>query len=357
MTGTDEVVIERRAGFGAGLLQIQLNRPRALNALTLAMIHAIEPALRAAEGDPAIACVVIEGAGDRAFCAGGDVRAVAESLKDPSARLAQDFFRAEYRLNWRIHRYGKPFIALIDGVSMGGGVGLSVHGSHRVITEKLTFAMPETGIGLFPDVGATWFLTRCPGEIGTYLALTGARLKAADALYCGYGTHFVPSGRLPGLREELFAAAPSSSAAVDAMIARFVEPVGLQTLPGLRDAIDRCFAGDSVEAILLALDREGGAWATETASVLRDKSPTSLKVTLRQLRGGKGLTIEDALIREYRMSQHCMAGHDFAEGIRAVLIDKDQRPVWRPATLAEVDDAVVAGYFAPLGPQDLRFDE
>src|SRR5271170_434718 len=258
MSDSDDVLIERRAGRAGAVLHIELNRPRALNALTMGMIRRIDPALAAAAADPAIACVVITGAGDRAFCAGGDVRAIAESLPDKSSSLAQDFFREEYVLNRRIHRFPKPYIALIDGVSMGGGFGVSVHGSHRIATERLTFAMPETTIGLFPDVGGTWFLTRCPGEIGTYLALTGRRVKRADARYCGYATHAVPSASLASLRDQLFAAAPRDGAAVAALVAPFAAPPEPPPLAEHRATIDRCFAGDTVEAILLALARDGG---------------------------------------------------------------------------------------------------
>ena len=357
MTDSDDVLIERRAGRDGSVLHIELNRPRALNALTLPMIRKIDPVLAAAQADPDVACVVITGAGDRAFCAGGDVRAIAESLPDKASTLSQDFFREEYVLNRRIHRYPKPYVALIDGVSMGGGFGVSVHGRFRVCTEKLTFAMPETTIGLFPDVGGTWFLTRCPGEVGTYLALTGRRVKLADALYCGYATHAVPSGDVATLRQALFEQAPRDRAGVDAVIARFAAAPEPPPLAEHRRTIDRCFAFDTVEQIVRALAQDGGDWGAEIVRELGQKSPTSLKVTLRQLRGGRGLEIEDVLIREYRMTQRFMAAHDFAEGVRALLIDKDQKPRWRPSGLAEIDAATVEAYFAPLGADDLRFDE
>jgi len=355
MSDRDDVLIERRAGRDGDVLHIELDRPRALNALTLGMIRRVDPALEAVASDPAIACVVVTGAGDRAFCAGGDVRAIAESLSDKGSSLSRDFFREEYVLNRRIHRFPKPYIALIDGVSMGGGFGVSVHGSHRIATERLTFAMPETMIGLFPDVGGTWFLTRCPGEIGTYLALTGRRIKLADALYCGYATHAVPSAALASLRDRLFAAAPRDAAAVEAIVAPFAAPPELPGLAEHRRTIDSCFGFDTVEQIVLALAQDGGEWGAEIVRELGQKSPTSLKVTLRQLRGGKGLEIEPVLIREYRMTQRFMAAHDFAEGVRALLIDKDQKPRWQPPALAEIDAASVEAYFAPLGAQDLKF--
>jgi enoyl-CoA hydratase len=356
MDNSDEVLIER-AGRDGAVLHVTLNRPRALNALTLGMIRRLDPALAAAARDPGVACVVVTGAGDRAFCAGGDVRAIAESLRDPGSTLSQDFFREEYVLNRRIHRCPKPYIALIDGVSMGGGFGVSVHGPYRVGTEKLTFAMPETTIGLFPDVGGTWFLTRCPGELGTYLALTGRRVGLADARYCGYATHAVASVLLAELAAALLAAAPRDAAAVEAVLAGFALAPGTPELAARRALIDRCFAFDKVEDIMAALARDGGDWGAEIVRELGQKSPTSLKVTLRQLRGGRGLEIEDVLVREYRMTQRFMAAHDFAEGVRALLIDKDQRPRWQPPSLAEVDDATVERYFAPLGARDLTFDD
>ncbi len=360
MAETDDDVSIQRVGRDGAVLHIELNRPRALNALTLGMIRRIDPALAAAADDPAIACVVVTGTGDRAFCAGGDVRAIAESLRDPASTLSQDFFREEYVLNRRIHRYRKPYIALIDGVSMGGGFGLSVHGRFRVGTEKLVFAMPETTIGLFPDVGGTWFLTRCPGEIGTYLALTGRRIGLADSLYCGYATHHVPHDRLADLNAALLDAAPRTAAAVEALLARFAAPSDGPELAARRALIDRCFAFDSVEAIVGALAHEfgdeGGDWGGAIIRELGQKSPSSLKVTLQQLRGGRGLEIEDVLIREYRMTQRFMTENDFAEGVRALLIDKDQKPRWRPASLADVDAATVARYFAPLGGRDLTFE-
>jgi enoyl-CoA hydratase len=352
----EDVVITRRSGTGGVVLHIELNRPRALNALTLGMIRKIDPALAAAAKDPDIACVVITGAGDRAFCAGGDVRAVVESLSDPGSTHSQDFFLEEYVLNRRIHRYQKPYIALLDGVSMGGGFGVSLHGSHRVGTEKLSFAMPETTNGLFPDVGGTWFLTRCPGEVGMYLGLTGRRVGLSDAVYCGYATHHVPHARLAALRDAIFAAAPRDRAAVDALIAPFAAPAGEPSLAAERARIDRCFGHDSVEAMLDALTHDGSEWATSILDELAHKAPVSLKVTLRQLRGGKGLEIEDVLIREYRMTQRFMTAGNFAEGVRALLIDKDQKPRWNPPTLAQVSDASVEAYFAPLTTRELSFD-
>jgi enoyl-CoA hydratase len=345
---------------------VTLNRPRALNAFTLGMYRRFDPMLRAWEADPAVRVVLVRGAGERAFCAGGDVRAVYEAGRGIAGPrdLTSIFFREEYELIRRVHLYPKPYLAIIDGITMGGGAGVSVNGACRIATEKTLLAMPETGIGLFPDVGATRFLNLCPGHIGRYLGLTGARLGPADALYCGFATHFVPRERVPELVAALVGIAWRDGAErgqIDKVLASFNSDPGDPLLAVRRAAIDRCFAAETVETILEALVREaacGGpdsAWAAETRALLLTKSPTSLKVTLRQLIVGRGCDLEQALILEYRLTTHFMAGHDFYEGVRAVVVDKDQTPHWRPATLAEVSDAEVAGYFAPLGNRELRF--
>jgi enoyl-CoA hydratase/carnithine racemase len=351
----DEDILFGREG---GLATVLLNRPQALNAFTLDMYRRFDPMLRAWIGAPGVNAVLIRGAGERAFCAGGDVRAIYEAGRGTSGdrSLTSIFFREEYELIRRIHRYPKPYIALIDGITMGGGAGVSVNGAYRVATERTMLAMPETGIGLFPDVGATRFLNLCPGQIGRYLGLTGARAGAGDALYCGFATHFVPRERLADL-----VAALAGSQNIDETLAGFTADPGPAPISARQEAIGRCFAGGTVEAILDALQREaagGGAdaeWAADTHAGLLTKSPTSLKITLRQLITGHGFAIEEALALEYRLTQHVMAGHDFYEGVRAVLVDKDQKPRWDPPTLAEVDDAIVDAYFAPLGEAELRF--
>lgn len=357
------------AGAGAGIRTgrsgqigiITLDRPKALNALDLAMIRTLDPVLDDWAADPEVRAVVIRGAGDRAFCAGGDVRAVWQAGRQAMAEAAEgrgltaDFFREEYLLNHRIHVFPKPFIALVDGIAMGGGVGLSVHGSHRVVTERAVFAMPETGIGLFPDVGGGWFLPRFPGETGTYLALTGERLGPADCLYTGYATHHVRADRLEELIEALRRADLSGDAraAAGRVIDAFRADAGAPPLAAHRDAIDRCFGGDSVEAIIDALDREGSDWAAGVRRTLETRSPTSLKVTLAQLRRGRRMDYRDVVTMEYRLSQAFMAGHDFYEGIRAVLVDKDRNPRWEPASLRGVLDADVERHFQPLPGRDL----
>jgi enoyl-CoA hydratase len=351
-----DVLLETRGPLGL----VTLNRPRALNALDLGMIRALHPQLDAWAADPAIRAVVIQGAGDRAFCAGGDVRAVALSLDAPDAaaegHLSRAFFREEYALNHRIHHFPKPFIALVDGICMGGGLGLSAHGSHRVVTDRLALAMPETAIGLFPDVGGGWFLPRFPGEAGTYLGLTGARCAAADALWLGFATHHVPHPQLSAVRDALAAAdwsAEAPHAVATRVLAGFHVDPGPAPLRELHPAIDRCFAAHRVEDILAALEGEDSPWSDTTWTALERMSPSSLKVTLRQLRHCASLPYEEVVAVEYRLVRRLTARPDFREGIRAVLIDKDHRPHWKPPTLAEVHDADVEACFEPLGPEDL----
>jgi enoyl-CoA hydratase len=362
---SDGEILLGRAG---GIATLTINRPQALNALTLENYRRFAPALSGWAEDPSVHAVVVRGAGGRAFCAGGDVRAVYEAGRgiggDPD--LTAVFFREEYELIRQIHRFPKPYIAIIDGITMGGGAGISVNGAYRVATERTLFAMPETAIGLFPDVGATRFLNRCPGQIGRYLGLTGARLRAADAFYCGFATHVVAQERIEALVTALAGTASARdgrSEQVAALLAEFAGDPGPPPLSALRPAIDRCFAGESVEAILDQLAAEaaaGGAdagWAAETRAGLLTKSPTSLKVTLRQLIVGHDYGVEPALELEYRLTQHFMAAHDFYEGVRAALIDKDQSPHWRPSSLGAIDDQTIGAYFAPIGDRELNFDD
>jgi len=358
--GSDEVRFSQRGPLGV----ITMTRPKALNALTLPMIRLIRPALQAWARDDGIRAVVIEGEGERAFCAGGDVRAVWEAGKSSHVagepgRLTADFFREEYGLNHLIHHYPKPYVALIDGITMGGGVGLSIHGPVRIATERTLFAMPETAIGLFPDVGGSWFLPRLPGGIGLYLALTGERLKAPDCLYAGIATHWAPSSRLPEIMEALERAdwTQGLSGLRRALSPLTGHPGEAGILPALRPAIDRCFAGkESVEAVLAALEAEGSDWAKATLATLAKRSPTSMKVAFEQLRRGAAQSFDESMTMEYRLSQAAMrSGSDFYEGIRAVLVDKDHAPKWSPATLGAVDAALVDGFFAPLGKYDLTF--
>lgn len=338
----DEILFETRGKAGI----VTLNRPKALNAVTRTMVGDLHARLIAWADDPAIAAVVVKAAGEKAFSAGGDIRQLHDwgKAKNPAIR---DFYREEYRLNTFIKRYPKPYVALVDGIVMGGGVGVSIHGSHRVGGAKLMFAMPETGIGLFPDVGGTYFLPRLPHRIGTWLALTGARLGQADALWCGLTTHSAPAESFAGIE-----AALAEGGGPDAALAAFAGGADDATLPGLAPTIERCFAGDTVEDILAALDAEGGEWAAKQAATIRTKSPTSLKIALRQMQDGAKADFETCMKIEFRIVSRVVEGHEFFEGVRAVIIDKDNKPDWRPAALGEVSDADIDAYFAPL-PDEL----
>jgi enoyl-CoA hydratase len=334
-----EVTFERlgHAGF------ITLNRPEALNALTLGMVRRIHRQLAGWADDRDVAHVAIRANGSRAFCAGGDVRALYAPGLDRSPEFTA-FYREEYRLNTYIKRYPKPFVALIDGLVMGGGVGVSLHGSHRIAGERMVFAMPETGIGLFPDVGATFLLSRLPGAIGLYLGLTGARVEARDALWSGIATHCVGSTQFPAL-----AAALADARDLDRCLADFAHPPAPGALARQRPAIDRLFAAaPNLADLMAALRDDGDAFAGATLAQLETKSPTSLAITFRQLREGRDLAFEEAIRREFRIVSRIPLGHDFFEGIRALVIDKDKTPRWNPATLAEVSPQAIDRHFAPL---------
>jgi len=333
------------AAGAAGI--IQLNRPGALNALTHAMATAIDGQLAAWADMPAISRVIISGAGDKAFCAGGDVRALYDSGQAKDGAGLQ-FWHDEYLLNARIKHYPKPYIALMDGITMGGGVGLSLHGSHRVVTERTVFAMPETGIGLFPDVGGTYFLPRLPGRTGLYLGLTGARLKAADCLYAGIASHYVPAARI-----EALIAALSAGGAPDEVLPLFAADPGPAPLAARQDFITRHFSAGRVEEILSTLNADPDPLAAETAKQLAQKSPTSLKVTFRQLTEGAALDFDAAMRLEYRLTHGFYGGHDFYEGVRAIIIDKDNAPRWNPERLDQVTDAMIEAYFAAPPGGDL----
>lgn len=353
MSDSAEILFERRGSIGL----VTLNRPKALNALTLGMIRLFDPQLRAWAADPDIKAIVVQGAGEKAFCAGGDVVNLYETGKAAKAGQGDGasiraFFSEEYVLNRLIHNCPKPYVALIDGISMGGGVGLSEHGSHRIVTERTMFAMPETGIGLYPDVGGTYFLPRLPGQVGVWLGLTGDRMKAADMLAVGAADAFVPSAKLDALIADLADGVPADEA-----VARHREEAGDAPVAAIRDAVDRCYAHDSVEAIVAALEAEGTEWAATQLATLKRVSPTSLKVTLEALRRGARLDFDGCMIQELRLSLAFLARHDFYEGIRAALVDKDRNPRWSPATLAEVKAGDVDGYFAEPVGGDLNFTD
>jgi len=324
--------------------RLTLNRPKALHALTLEMCRLMIEALLAWRGDPAVAAVIIDHAGERGFCAGGDIRTLAESgAGDGSA--AAEFFHAEYRLNHLLFVYPKPVIAVMDGITMGGGVGVSMPARFRIATERTTFAMPETGIGLFPDVGGGWFLPRLPGRTGLWLALTGARLKAADCLALGIATDCMASTDV----ERVKAAICADPAAVETALAQAEMDPGQSPLGAHRDEIDRLFAADSVESVVLALQNDEGSWAKAQLETLGRMSPQAMKVTLRQLQTGASLDDFAAnMAMEYRLGVRVVRRPDFLEGVRAVIVDKDNKPVWKPATLEAVTPALLDELFAPL---------
>jgi enoyl-CoA hydratase len=330
---------------------VVLNRPKAFNALTQDMCVRFDRQMREWSENYELGVVAVTGAGERAFCAGGDVRALWAA--GPSGGITRDFFWDEYRLNRRLFRFSKPYIAVADGITMGGGVGISAPARIRLVSERTMFAMPETAIGLFPDVGASYYLSRCPGQSGMYLALTGARIRAADLIALGLYTHYVPSTSVPEFLQAIELEAPAQ------VLKRLAgEPPEAQILAPQREAIDRCFAGDTIEAILDRLKAGGGEWAQATLATLGRMSPLSLRVTLRLLREAASLEFEDCLRLEYRLVRRFMKGHDFYEGVRAVLVDKDNTPKWRPATLADATPALVDSYFAPFADEDeLNFDE
>ncbi|KQX67438.1 enoyl-CoA hydratase/isomerase family protein [Streptomyces sp. Root1310] len=343
MNDIEDPVLLHTAGRAA---HITLNRPRAINALNHAMVRRVDGALTAWERDPDVETVVISGAGERGLCAGGDIRAVHDDARDGTASAA--FWRDEYHLNARIARYPKPYVALMDGIVMGGGVGVSAHGSVRVVTERSRIAMPETGIGFVPDVGGTHLLARAPGELGTHLALTGAQIGAGDAMECGLADHYVPSASLRQLADDL-AALPVREA-----LDRHVQPVPAGELADRRAWIDSCYAADSVEEIVRRLFAHGDPAAKEAAETLLTRSPTSLKVTLAALRRARRLdSLERVLEQEYRVSCAALSTPDLVEGIRAQVIDKDRDPRWSPATLAGVTAADVERFFTPLGEREL----
>ncbi len=337
----DDVRFEIRGRAGV----ITLDRPKALNALTQPMVRAIDSQLVDWASDPAVAHVVLTSASEKAFCAGGDIRRIHDMGRAGETGLT-DFFHDEYRMNRRIHRYEKPFTSLIDGICMGGGVGLSAHAPYRVGSEKTLFAMPEVSIGFFPDVGGTHMLSRMPGETGAFLAMTGGRLKWADCLHVGFLSHTVESARFGDLLAALCEVETPA-----AVLAAFRVDPGEAPLAARRDAIDRLFVGDDAGAILARLEREEGAdadWAKTIAAEISAKSPTSVAIALRQVRIGGSLSFEEGMRTEFRIVSHILKGSDFYEGVRAVLVDRDNRPVWRPARLADLTEAEIAAHFTTV---------
>jgi enoyl-CoA hydratase len=335
-----EVLIALEGAVG----RITLNRPAALHALTTNMCRLITEALVTWLDNPIVKLVMIDHAGERGFCAGGDIRMLAESGKG-DGRLAREFFFTEYRLNTLLHDYPKPLIAFMDGVTMGGGVGLSRPCRYRVATERTTFAMPETGIGLFPDVGGGWYLSRMSDHIGLWLALTGARIKAADCELTSLATDYVPSASLPQLK----AAIVAEPTALETLLTEFEGDAGRPPLAAHQDEIARLFAGDSVEAIVDALKAADSDWAREQLAVMATKSPQTMKVAFRQLKlGGAMKRFADNMAMEYRIGARVVQRHDFLEGVRAVIVEKDNSPKWAPPTLEGVTEAMLDAIFEPL---------
>ena len=352
----DDDLIVRSDG---ALRRITLNRPQALNAITLDMAVGMTALLRTWQSDPEVGAVLLDGAGDRGFCAGGDIRALYEAAKIKPVQAADTlpvrFWATEYKLNVLIARYAKPVIAVMDGLVMGGGVGLSAHAAHRVVTERSAVAMPEVGIGFFPDVGAAFLMARAPGDIGTYLALTGQRLGAADALFCKLADMHVPVDRLIELPAVI--ANCRSHNEVRAGLERLSSAPAPARLPKEREWIDACYRGDVLEEIIVRLGACHADGAQAALETMRKASPTSLKVTLRNIRSAAAFErVEQSFAQDYRIALACIAGHDFIEGIRAAIIDKDRNPRWRPETIEAVTAEIVARHFRSVGELELRFE-
>jgi enoyl-CoA hydratase len=334
MQGEETVIVRREGRVG----RLVLNRPQALNAIDLPMIRVCTRALQDWRDQPHVHAVVIEGAGDRAFCAGGDIRALRQYELDGEHHRAEEFFREEYELNLMIATYPKPYVALIDGICMGGGIGVSVHAPYRVATERAAFAMPETAIGFFPDIGATFFLPRLPGQLGAYLGLTGTRMQGADAIHAGLATHFIRREDVPALSQALAEDGP-------AVLGSRVAPLPAFSLATHRTAIDDCFGADSVAEIVRRLDAIGDEWSAKTVATLRAVSPSALCWTLAALRRGADLTLPQCQAAELALTRTTMRHPDFAEGVRAMVVDKDRKPRWQPARIEDVDPGVIGAMF------------
>ena len=338
--------------------QLTLNRPKALHALNLRMCEIILETLETWTEDNQVKVVLIDHAvGSRGFCAGGDIRMLAESGAT-DAKEAREFFKSEYRMNAKLQSFPKPIVSFIDGITMGGGVGLSVHGSHRVASENTVFAMPETGIGLFPDVGGGWFLPRLEGELGVWLALTGHRVRGADVAGIGVATHYTQSDRLTDLKNEIVECQYDEDTldALSQILDRFTDSVTEFSLKDHVAAINRCFCKDEVSEIMTALQSENDEWADQQLKVLQTKSPETMKVALHQLRQGAKLeSFRDNMRMEYRIGWRKVQSPDFLEGVRAVIVDKDNAPKWNPSTVEDVRDEDVQKYFAHLGTDELTF--
>ena len=348
-----DLIARREAAVGV----IRLNRPKAINAVTLEMFRDVDKALDKFESDPAVAVILLEGAGERGLCAGGDIRALWESSK-VKGDLGKILWREEYILNARIKKFPKPYIAFMDGIVMGGGVGLSAHSSHRVVTERTKLAMPEVGLGFFPDVGGTWLLSHSPGEIGTYFGLSGQTMNGPDAIHAGFADAVVLSGQLAGLREALTRVRTGITfAEVKALIGGFATGETAGPVAAMQSKIDTWFAHDRMEDIVAALRSDGSELALSTLKTLGEKSPRGMAVALKLLRLARASSsLEECLVREYRAALEVFASDDFREGVRAAVIDKDRNPKWSPPRIEDVTPAMVAPYFAEIGADELRFN-
>jgi enoyl-CoA hydratase len=353
VAGAEPDLIVRREG-SAGI--IRLNRPKALNAMTLEMSLGIDAALDQFEADPAVALVLLEGTGERGLCAGGDIRGLWESSKE-GGDLGKVFWRQEYVMNARIAKFPKPYVAFMDGLVMGGGVGLSAHSSHRVATERTKLAMPEVGLGFFPDVGGTWLLSHSPGELGTYFGLTGQTMNGPDAIHARFADAVVPSAKWPALREALTKLrAGVTSAEVKKLIDGFATGETAGPVAAMQATIDKWFAYDRMQDIVAALQRDGSELAQATLKTLSEKSPRGMVVTLKLLRLARtAKSLEECLVREYRAALQVFASDDFREGVRAAVIDKDRNPKWSPPRIEDVTPEIVAPYFAEIGADELKF--
>jgi enoyl-CoA hydratase len=340
----------------AALRRITLNRPKALNALTIDMVETMLGLLRAWARDDAVGAVLIDGAGERGLCAGGDLRALYDAALSKDYALPQEFWANEYRLDVLIARYPKPVVAIMDGMVMGGGVGISAHAAHRVVTERSAVAMPEVSIGYFPDVGASFLLARAPGRVGFHLALTGERVGAADAIYCGLADVHIPAARLAELPSLL--ADRGTAHAVRACLDEMSAPAVPGKLAAARPWIDICYGAADIEEIVARLERSENNDARAALAILQRMSPTSLKITLRNLRSALSFeTVEQSFQQDYRLSLACIAAHDFVEGIRAAIVDKDRNPRWRPDKLEDVTADIVDRHFRPVGALELSFGD
>ena len=352
---TEGDLIVRREG-SAGI--IRLNRPKAINAMTLEMSEGIDAALDRFEADPDVAVVVLEGAGERGLCAGGDIRGLYESSR-AGGDLGKRFWRQEYIMNARIAKFPKPYVAFMDGLVMGGGVGLSAHARHRVVTEKTKLAMPEVGLGFFPDVGGTWLLSRAPGEIGTYFGLTGQTMNGPDAVYARFADAVVPTAKLAALRDVLTKVRPgTASSEIKLLIDGFATGETAGPVAAMQANVDAWFAHDRMEEIFAALRRDGSEQAASTLKALSEKSPRGMVVTLKLLRLARASSsLEECLVREYRAALEVFASDDFREGVRAAVIDKDRNPKWSPAAIEDVTPEMLAPYFAEIGADELKFNQ